>query len=76
MSKVTQAEKILLYLRQHKTATNMELVTALWIACPHKRIAEMTHGSGQVYGSMERITRKTIKTAGGASVTQYRLERL
>lgn len=76
-SKLTQWDRIYRYLKSRKKATNMELVTALWIACPHKRIAEQTHANGMVAGTMgrERIGREFIKTKGGARVVQYRLER-
>jgi hypothetical protein len=92
MSNQTQCERILAYLRKHKTATNMELVQKLWIASPWTRVGEMTGwGSGLVDGSYggktrrdrfgieymgERITRTFIKTKAGKRVVQYRLERV
>ena len=83
MKKQTQCEAILAYLRKHKRATNMELTQALWVSCPHKRIADMTGPNGDVFnadGSWDftglRITRTFIKTASGKRVVQYRLERV
>lgn len=79
--KQTQCEAILAYLRKHKRATNMELTQKLWIACPHKRIAELDesvlvwrNGRGPI--RIERITRSFIKTPSGKRVVQYRLERV
>jgi len=85
---MTQSERILAYLRKHKKATNMELSTKCgeWIGCPWKRVDDLEvkyyeKSTGAIYGfgrisSTERITRHTIKTKGGALVTQYRLERI
>ena len=80
--KDTQCQRILAYLRKHKTATNMDLILALRIGCPHKRVAEMTDERGGVYElasdgywreTRERILRHKIKTKGGAWVTLYSL---
>lgn len=83
---MTQSERILAYLRKHKTATNMELVQRLWIASPWKRIQDLVvqywRSSGDMLrahdqvSDMECITRTTIKTKSGKRVTQYRLERI
>ncbi len=86
--KKTQVQAILSYLRKHRRATNMELTTALWIACPWKRIDEITTPYGKYvwtsrggkqdeYGNyQERITRRFIKTSTGKRVVQYQLERV
>jgi hypothetical protein len=89
MSNQTQCERILAYLRKHKTATNMELVQKLWIACPWRRIGEVaplgfvlsSYGgrlkeTSRGYRNCERITRTFIKTKAGKRVVQYRLERV
>jgi hypothetical protein len=81
--KDTQCQRILDYLRARKTATNLDIITALWITCPHKRIAEMLGPQEEVYeqdaygywrATGERITRERIKR-GNAWVTQYRLQK-
>lgn len=83
--KMTQSERILAYLRKHKTATNMELVQNLWIAAPWKRIQDLIvahwNSGGYLFthdqvSDTEFITRTTIKTNTGKRVTQYRLERV
>lgn len=81
MNKLTQRERILAYLRARTVATNMELVYALGIACPWKRLHECLDAQGYVYelapdgfwrATGERITRKTVKR-GDARVTEYNL---
>ena len=82
--KETQCQRVLDYLRAHRKATNMTLITDLQIGCPHKRIAELTGPQGEVYelasdglwrATGERITRERVKTAGGAYVTMYTLHK-
>lgn len=86
--KQTQCEAILAYLRKHKRATNMELVTNLRIASPWRRIADMsgrwihdreaafTRWVPDAISYTHRITRSFIKTPSGKRVVQYRLERV
>jgi flavorubredoxin len=80
---VTQAEYILRFLRLTGPSTNMQLVLNLRIACPWKRISEITDNVGRVmiFGSKgwkytgEQIVRKEV-SVGGKKVTQYSLRRV
>ena len=92
MNKILQRERVVEYLRARGKATNMELVMALAIPWPHKRLREAQEhfynsvapeklhrlrGYRSDYISLtERIVRRKIKTAGGANVVEYVYQQL
>jgi hypothetical protein len=92
MNKLLQRQRVVEYIRARGRATNMELVMALAVANPWKRLREeqehfytstpsdklhRLRGNRADYISLtERIVRRKIKTKGGANVVEYVYQRV
>lgn len=80
-TKQTQCQRLLAYLKKHrKGITTMEAFRELGITCVHKRIAELEAQYEYMlqppwHLQLYPITRHREKTAGGATVTRYKLAR-
>ena len=70
MKKHTQKERLLSYLKQHRTITNFDGIVKLGIMCPWKRAAELK-AEGVPIGQIE-VARKN-QFGETVNVTQYYL---